>query len=206
MVRILIACGVSFVGVALVGAILVVPRIDDLSKLVNGSQLTSNLNGARGGANRAGSGAAASRSESGEAAPAEMASYEGPSSSYVEEGADSKVLQFGFGSGDDSEADQNAPRLISNDTVQYVVSQNQNELIGCYGEALQDDETLAGKVDFEFAIAPDGHVAMVKVVRSTLRSKSAEDCFVQKARHWKFPRTNQDILTRFETDFTFATQ
>src|SRR5690554_5529957 len=137
----------------------------------------------------------------------ELPEYEGPSSAYIEAGADSNVLQFGFGSenaGSDQPDDQKTPRMMSDENVQFVVSRNQNDLIACYDEELQYDETLAGKVDFEFAVAPDGHVAMVRVSRSTLRSKDAEDCFVEKARHWKFPKTNQDILTRFETDFTFA--
>lgn len=137
----------------------------------------------------------------------DLPEYTGPSSAYIEEGADSKVLQFGFGqenAGSDQQEDRKVPRLMSDDNIQFVVSKNQNDLLTCYGEELQYDETLAGKVDFEFAVAPDGHVAMVRVIRSTLRSKDAEDCFVEKARYWKFPHTNQDILTRFETDFTFA--
>ncbi len=203
--RIWIATAGAVVCVLAVGAWFGFPHLMQALETCDTTQLTSDLSAAR---------SSASKREKptehraiDEEDDDELPEYEGPSSAYIEAGADSKTLQFGFGQENaaaDQQDDRKVPRLMSDDNVQFVVTRNQNDLMSCYGEELQYDETLAGKVDFEFAIAPDGHVAMVRVTRSTLRSKDAEDCFVEKARHWKFPKTNQDILTRFETDFTFA--
>jgi hypothetical protein len=128
-----------------------------------------------------------------------------PTSAYVEEGADSNVTQFGFGSGGSSSG-KDAPgqvQRLSDSTVDNIMKRHQNELIQCYAKGLQERD-MKGKVDFAFAVAPDGHVAMVKVTRSGLRSKKVEDCFVQKAKDWKFPKSGGGQLTKFDTDFTFT--
>lgn len=199
--RILIAGGISVFCILAAAAWFGFPHLVQFLENGDSQQLSSNLTGALPSAREQPSENPSFNDED------ELPQYEGPSSAYIEEGADSKVLQFGFGKENadlEPQDDRKMPRLMSDDNIQSVVSRNQNDLIACYGEELQYDETLTGKVDFEFAVAPDGHVAMVRVTRSTLRSKDAEDCFVEKARHWKFPKTNQDILTRFDTDFTFA--
>lgn len=197
-----IAAATAVLCLLAVGAALAFPHAVRLLENTQGQHLTSNLAGTLPAFENE-----KPREHRTTDAPEEPPPYAGPSSAYIEEGADSEILQFGFASETaalDTPDDRKMPRLMSDGNVQAVMSRNQNDLIGCYGEELQNDETLAGKVDFEFAVAPDGHVAMVRVTNSTLRSKNAEDCFVEKARHWQFPRTNQDILTRFETDFTFA--
>ncbi len=201
--RMWIAAAISLPCLLAAGAWFAFPYAVQLLEDAQGQKLTSNLAGALPAFESEQSAEHQEPPDEYERPP-----YEGPSSAYIEEGADSKVLQFGFGQqgldGEELQDDRKIPRLMSDGNVQAVIARNQNDLITCYGEELQYDENLAGKVDFEFAIAPDGHVAMVRVTRSTLRSKSAEDCFVEKARHWRFPRTNQELLTRFETDFTFA--
>lgn len=121
-----------------------------------------------------------------------------PTSAYIEEGADNRDLEFGFGGG------TTGSEVLSNGMIQNVVTGGQNDLIGCYAEQLQENQDLEGKVFFEFAVRPNGRVAMVKVTDSSLRSKEAEDCFVEKARHWQFPAVDSDILTRFDTDFMFS--
>ncbi|MFU8805264.1 MAG: AgmX/PglI C-terminal domain-containing protein [Bradymonadaceae bacterium] len=154
--------------------------------------------GARAGGNAA-AGAPAGRGESGRSMADERPEYEGPTSAYIEEGADDRDVAFGFADGA-----QAGEEVLSNAAIQRVVNSRQMELVACYGEQLQEDPELEGRVDFEFAIAPDGHVAMVKVTGSALRSKAAEDCFVEKARHWQFPSIDSDIMTRFDTDFMFT--
>lgn len=130
--------------------------------------------------------------------------YQGPTSAFMIEGLDLEELSFDFADETFNIRDESAPRMLSDSQLQRVIAQNQGELISCYAEQLRDDPDLEGTVDFEFAITPSGHVAMVKVSGSTLRSTAAEDCFVERAKEWQFPQTNQELLTRFETDVTFA--
>lgn len=123
-----------------------------------------------------------------------------PSSAYIEKGADSDVTQLGF-----EKEEQDAPsRPLSEYDIQNTIAENQNDLITCYAEGLEDNPDLTGRVDFHFRIAGDGHVAMIKVTESGLRDKATEDCFVRVARAWEFPASNSPMLTKFDTDFMFA--
>jgi hypothetical protein len=142
---------------------------------------------------------------SGEAASSKNAQNEGayePSSEWREEGIELDVQKLSF-SESDYKAPEGAPEMLTNYHIQSVMQQNQRPLLECYAEQLHDHPDLAGQVYFDFAVAPDGHVVMVKVASSELRSKPTEDCFVERAKAWEFPATQRDVLTRFQTDFNF---
>lgn len=131
-----------------------------------------------------------------------------PTSQYVEPGADSDVTELDL-SASDSAPDVD-PELIdegpSEDALQRVITSNQMELIECYAQGLEEDPDLQGRVDFHFRIAPDGHVAMVKVTRSALKDKPTEDCFVNKSRRWSFPKSSKKVALKFDTNLNFAAQ
>jgi hypothetical protein len=141
-------------------------------------------------------------------APSEPAAPEGPyepTSEWIEPGLDPEVTNLAMGGGE-REPDPNLPEVFSGRAIQQVMNAHQQELVRCYADGLEVDPDLAGRVFFDFGVAPDGHVAMVRVTSSKLRSKETEDCFVEKARHWSFPATRRSVLTRFDTDFNFVTQ
>ncbi len=125
-----------------------------------------------------------------------------PTSAYIEEGADSDVTNMGFEKG----APEGGSKRISDEDVQDVMYGHQNDLLGCYVDGLEDDPDMAGRVDFHFRVRGDGHVAMVKITRSGLHDRATEDCLVGSARRWTFPRTGAAALSKFDTDFTFATE
>lgn len=131
-----------------------------------------------------------------------------PTSQYVEPGADSDVTELDL-SAPDAAPDAD-PELIddgpSEDSLQRVITQNQMELIECYAQGLEDEPDLQGRVDFHFRIAPDGHVAMVKITRSGLKDKPTEDCFVSKSRRWDFPKSSKKVTLKFDTNLNFAAQ
>ena len=124
-----------------------------------------------------------------------------PTSEWIEEGLDPDVTTFGFGG---KEAPEPSGPELSEYQIQQLTYQKQNDLMGCYATGLQENEDLQGRVNFQFGIAPDGHVAMVKITNSTMASKTTEDCMVAQARTWKFPQTNRASLMKFDTDFTFT--
>jgi hypothetical protein len=167
------------------------------------SQLSGDISsvGKSAGSESAGSESAGARS----ADPAEEQGPYEPTSQYLEPGFDPEVTSFAMG---DSERprDENLPEMLSGRAIQQVMNAHQQELVRCYADSLKADPDLAGRVFFDFSVAPDGHVAMVRVKSSKLRSKQTEDCFVDKAKHWTFPATRRDVLTRFDTDFNFVTQ
>jgi hypothetical protein len=128
-----------------------------------------------------------------------------PTSEWIEPGLDPEVTNLAMGGGE-RQADPNLPEMLSSRAIQQVMNAHQQELIGCYADSLKAKPDLAGRVFFDFGVAPDGHVAMVRVTSSKLRSNETEDCFVEKARDWTFPATRREVLTRFDTDFNFVTQ
>lgn len=130
--------------------------------------------------------------------------YEGPTSAYLEEGFDPDHVEFDFGGASSADDGDKLPRVLSAHQIQTIVDTHRDELVDCYSNELDTNPDLAGRVDLDFAVTPDGQVAMVRVVDSTLESTAAEDCFVERARHWRFPETNHELPTRFETDFTFS--
>ena len=131
----------------------------------------------------------------------EPSSYE-PTSEYIEPGADSDESAMEFGAAEDSAAQDDTAPLDEID-VEEVIEAYHHELIACYAEGLERQE-MSGRVDFHFRLAPDGHVAMVKITQSELEDPSVEACFVESARRWQFPPTRRSTLMRFDTDFTFA--
>lgn len=143
---------------------------------------------------------------SGEAASAASAgdAYE-PTSQWKEEGINLEVQKLSF-SESDYEPPPDAPDMLTNYHIQSVMQKNQRPLLQCYADQLQENPDLAGQVYFDFAVAPDGRVVMVRVASSQLQSKPTEDCFVEHAKDWNFPATRRDVITRFQTDFNFRTQ
>lgn len=124
-----------------------------------------------------------------------------PTSAYIEKGADSDITTL------DMSKKQSATSTIVRDPdegIQRTLTRRQNDLIMCYAQGLQADEDLRGRVDFHFRVAADGHVAMVKVTKSTLAHKPTEDCFVAKSKKWAFPKHQGKALTQFDTHFNFV--
>lgn len=133
--------------------------------------------------------------------PGASAPYE-PQSAWVEDGLDPEVLQLDL-SGPEVEAPANSPWEDLDGVIRQHVHTRYNDLMPCYAKALEDED-LAGRVDIRFGVAPDGHVALVKVTGSELRSPETEDCLVDVARSWKFPPTGKSHLTQFDSDFRFS--
>ncbi len=134
--------------------------------------------------------------------PDEAAEPYEPTSAWMEEGLDLGVTRFEMASEQPASADAPQTGMDIDAMVANQVRANQNSLMPCYAQVLEQED-VQGTVDMQFGIAPDGHVAMVKVTRSTLRSKEAEDCFVDVAREWSFGETGRASLTKFDTDFGF---
>ena len=120
-----------------------------------------------------------------------------PTSAWVEPGADtSDVTEISFTGGADS-----AGVGLSDRSFTRTMNSHSGELMACYLKGLKRDPNLRGRVRFQFRIAPDGHVSIVRVVNSGLRSKRVEDCFVEAARAWTFP--SSATQSRFTTEMAF---
>nr|WP_263430331.1 AgmX/PglI C-terminal domain-containing protein [Nannocystis pusilla] len=73
----------------------------------------------------------------------------------------------------------------------------------CYGRALADQPTLAGKVVVEFAVSAAGELGAVTIASSTLKHPEVERCIVDAiARHTSWSSADSDAVIRWQFDFT----
>ncbi len=72
--------------------------------------------------------------------------------------------------------------------IAAVVNRHIAEIRHCYEKNLINDPSLAGKVQVEWTIRPDGGVAGVKTKFSSLRGGDVAGCIGGKIRGWQFPR------------------
>jgi hypothetical protein len=88
---------------------------------------------------------------------------------------------------------------IDREAVRRVVMQHIREFRACYEQGLNRDENLAGKVILEWEFGGRGRVLKAKVVSTTLRNTTVENCFVKRLKMWQFPDTppNQIAVVRF---------
>lgn len=88
--------------------------------------------------------------------------------------------------------------------VQAVVLENMAGLRSCYTRQLEDEPTLAGRVETRFTIGPDGAVTRVETPPSTLANEDVEACI--RGRFWmmQFPAipSGQSAVVQFPLLFT----
>ena len=77
-------------------------------------------------------------------------------------------------------------------------------LMPCYHRWVQKIPQMRGRVWMTFAVAPDGTVKGLRITRSELRSRVVEQCIVDSARRFRFPRASDGRTTRFDTHFNFT--
>lgn len=77
---------------------------------------------------------------------------------------------------------------LGKDIVRRIVRAHINEVRACYNTGLVRDPELEGRVAIQFTIAPDGHVPIALVAKSTLRDRSVDTCISGAVKGWKFPK------------------
>lgn len=118
-----------------------------------------------------------------------------PTARWSEPGAERDVVELDLSSGSSS-----AP--LTEAQVRSVLSVR--KLAPCYDPWVQKIPQMQGRVYLSFIVAPDGHVASVRITKSQLRSRVVEKCIVDRARTFRFPRADGDGRTKFETHFDFT--
>jgi len=133
--------------------------------------------------------------------PPMQTDYE-PRSAWMEDGLNPDEMQLDLSEPDPA----SAPVWHDIDgIIRQHVHTRYNDMMPCYAQALEEHD-IQGRVDIRFGVAADGHVALVRVTHSELRSPETEDCLVEVARSWRFPATGRSHLTQFDSDFRFSYQ
>ncbi|MFH1809634.1 MAG: AgmX/PglI C-terminal domain-containing protein [Pseudomonadota bacterium] len=71
--------------------------------------------------------------------------------------------------------------------IQKVVNKGLGQIQFCYEKELLKNNSLSGKVVFEWTIGLNGSVQIVKTTTSTLKSPAAVQCMIGAVKGWKFP-------------------
>ncbi|MFH1810106.1 MAG: AgmX/PglI C-terminal domain-containing protein [Pseudomonadota bacterium] len=71
--------------------------------------------------------------------------------------------------------------------IQKVVNKGLGQIQFCYEKELLKNNSLSGKVVFEWTIGLNGSVQIVKTTTSTLKSATAVQCMIGSIKGWKFP-------------------
>jgi hypothetical protein len=76
---------------------------------------------------------------------------------------------------------------LSRAQIQKVINEHVAQVQACYERNLMRDRSLAGKITFDWVIAPTGAVASVRVRSSTMAGSTVSTCIMQEIRGWTFP-------------------
>jgi len=77
---------------------------------------------------------------------------------------------------------------LRRDEVDPVMNSAVSRFMRCYAEELDALPVLSGDLSLGFTVAPDGSVAEVRTLASTLGSRATEECILQIGRGLRFPR------------------
>ena len=77
---------------------------------------------------------------------------------------------------------------LSQAEIAAVVAKHLTEIRRCYEKNLINDPSLAGKIQVEWTINPDGTVAAVKTKFSSMKGGDVPGCIGGSIRGWQFPK------------------
>jgi TonB family protein len=79
------------------------------------------------------------------------------------------------------------PPQLSKGDVRRTIDSHLVQVRSCYENSMADGSRFEGRVEVQFAIAPDGSTPLARVVRSTMPTPSAGCCIIDVIRSWRFP-------------------
>jgi hypothetical protein len=100
-----------------------------------------------------------------------------------------------------SGGDQVPPEKM--DEINRDLERKRQIMSHCLATAIDNQELpkgSAGKITLEIVIAPGGKAESIKVVRSTLESRSLSDCVIHHVQEIQFP----DLPKPYETSYTYG--
>lgn len=74
----------------------------------------------------------------------------------------------------------------SADAIGRVVNDHQDAIISCYKKEARLNPSLKGSVTVVFTIRANGRVSNIRIEKSTLKNRSAENCIKRRIRSWRF--------------------
>lgn len=78
--------------------------------------------------------------------------------------------------------------FLSREAIQRVVAEHMAAIQACYERQLLVNRGLAGKIVFDWVIAPSGRVESARQVSSSLADFTVSTCILSQIRSWVFPQ------------------
>lgn len=70
-------------------------------------------------------------------------------------------------------------------SILAVINQNKASVEYCYQKYLKINPSIRGEIYMEIEITPEGRVASINIIRSTLGDKDLEDCIIRTVSRWR---------------------
>jgi hypothetical protein len=89
------------------------------------------------------------------------------------------------------------------DEIQRALDRKEGQVSNCLGEAIGNQElpkSSRGKVTLEIVIAPNGTTSSVKIIKTTLESKSLSECVIRHVKSIAFPQ----LPRPYERSYTYG--
>jgi TonB family protein len=87
----------------------------------------------------------------------------------------------------------------SGEELSRVINSHNDAIEYCYKKESKLNPNLKGDIQVEFTVGFDGRVKSARIVRSSMRNKSVEDCISSRIRGWRFKpidRKEGDVVVR----------
>lgn len=81
--------------------------------------------------------------------------------------------------------------------VREVAAQHASEIERCVATSVEGSRALAGRIELEMTVQPDGRVEMIAIVSSTTGVPTFDACIVDAARSWVFPAPGARVAIRY---------
>jgi len=89
----------------------------------------------------------------------------------------------------------NLPDGLTEKAIGQVVADNSSSMKLCFNESMRKGEKLAGKMEMEVTIGPDGQVTDVQITSDQFRKTTMGTCTVRRIKNWRFPQYNGEPVT-----------
>jgi hypothetical protein len=94
------------------------------------------------------------------------------------------------------------PGGIDRDVIRRVIRAHENEIRGCYNQALVNQPMLAGRITVDFTIGGSGKVGSAIISADETHDEQLGTCVQRAVKHWKFPGTPNGGVSL--VSYTFA--
>jgi hypothetical protein len=93
----------------------------------------------------------------------------------------------------------------SQDAIGRIVGKHSDAIENCYKKETRINPNLKGSINAQFTISPEGKVAQIRIVKSTLKSRNVENCITRRIKSWRFAKIDRkegNVTARYKWIFS----